>query len=336
MRRNLIESILQTVPKCQHDNVASSLPTSGESSAINHDELISLQTPQPQLQPLQQQQQHTSKEQTQQQQSKIPTRLSRENSNLSVSSYGNREHSVLSTTSTSSSCQSQLPRSQLDYKQLVAKVSISGFSSPIRSFQRATISSAVKTKIYDKNPQLLNYTNTPDSEPQSLNYSETSSPSNNTTPVHFNRSRSLRMSSGIQKPSYGYQQYSTNQVDNYNNDYINSYTEESQAIIKLLEENRELRENVEFGQCELAVMKQTINSEREIFKKEKADLIEQLAIKEAELNEIRMQMQTIQDELSSMDSSFSPTKSEDTPRNIEQSHSGTIIENNSTEMNGSI
>lgn len=275
MRRNLIDSILQTVPKCQSDEPSPSVSRSPPITTIT------------------------------------PTRgLSRTNSNFSTTSSGNRGDlsSTLSTTSVASTNKSQIAKSQLDYKQLIAKVSTSGYCSPIRSFQRATISSAVKTRIYDNNPQLLKYqpaTVEDNSGPQSLNtdYSHSSSPITTTT-NQFSRSRSFRMSASYQKsPAYRGKNSRTPEHFSFNSSET-SMLNESQAFVRLLEENRELRENIEFLECELAVMNENLKNERNKYKKDLDDLMaakvkaeSSLLHKDIEINGIRLQLQRAQDEL---------------------------------------
>ena len=287
---------------------------------------------QPQHQQLQyQQQQQQQQHQQNKQSSPIPTQfrtISRNNSNTSTASSSNKGEfsSTISTTNSVTSSRSQLsrPHQLIDHRQLLATC---GSSTPIRSFQRATISSVVKTRAFDNNPVLQGLlTSASPSGQNSMSNSQTTSPLS--TPV-FSRSRSLRMSSGPrryqQSPSHHFRTSSrTPEIYSFNHSGDTSgFSNDSQArILELTSERTELKESLEFLECERQVLidsakelKDTLQNERSHWKKDQDDLKKQLteaiaarvraeshATKlDVELNDTRSQFVKLNDNLKSKD-----------------------------------
>lgn len=269
---------------------------------------------------------------TNQQSSHIPTQfraISRNNSNTSTASSSNKADlsSTISTVNSVTSSRSQLTKHQqqqlIDHRQLFA--TCGGSSTPIRSFQRATISSVVKTRAFDNNPVLQGLlTSASPSGQNSVSNSQTPSP--HSTPI-FSRSRSLRMSGGPQRyqnspshipqHSYSYRTKSrTPELYSFNSGDI---TNESQIkLVELNNEKLELKESLEFLECERQVLidtsnelKDALKTERNQWKKEqdelKKQLTEQMRIrvmaesqltgKEVEINDLRLQNKKLSDEL---------------------------------------
>lgn len=261
------------------------------------------------------------------QQSQIPTpfrAISRNNSNTSTASSSNKGDfsSTISTANSIASSRSQLSKRQLvDHRQLF---STCAGSTPIRSFQRATISSVVKTRAFDNNPVLQGLLTSTPSGQNSVSNSQTPSPLS--TPV-FSRSRSLRMSSGPQRyrqsPSFNRTTSRTPEIYSFNSGDISSYSNESQIkLVELNNEKIELKESLEFLECERQVLidsatelKETLQVERSQWKKEQDDLKKQitdliaarvkaesqLTQKDVENSEFRFRSKRLQDELSSKD-----------------------------------
>lgn len=301
--------------------------------------------------------------------SQIPTPLrsmSRNNSNISVASSTNTTNttnrgelnSTISTATTSNSIassykshlsktslkaptatpslsqnQSSLTSADLKLQQHQSTsllTACAGTSTPIRSFQRATISSVVKTRAFDNSPILQSLlaasspiNNANGSNKNSVSNSQTPSP--HSTPV-FSRSRSLRMSGGPSRysrnsPSQFYRQSSrtpdVTQQNYHNNQYsFNSHSNsidysnsicgvDNVAPIKLAEltnETLELKESLEFSEIERQAfedttreLKTTLHNERSQWKRELDELKKQL--EEATANRIKAESQSIQKDL---------------------------------------
>lgn len=257
-------------------------------------------------------------------QSQIPVQfraISRNNSNTSTASSSNKGDisSTISTTNSVASSRSQLSKHQLitDHRQLFATC---GSSTPIRSFQRATISSVVKTRAFDNNPMLQGLLAA--SPSNSVCNSQTPSP--HSTPL-FSRSRSLRMSGGPQRyqqsPSHHYRPNSrTPELYSFNSgDMLLNCTNESQTkLVELSNEKDELKESLEFLECERQVLidsttdlKETLQAERSQWKKDQDDLKKQLTdsiaarvkaesqltYKDMELNEMRLQIKKLNEQI---------------------------------------
>lgn len=168
----------------------------------------------------------------------IPFRaLSRNNSNTSTAGSNNKGD--LSSTNSIASNRRQLSKCQLvDRRQLF---STCASSTPIRSFQRANISSIVKSRAADNDPASQGFLTSTLSGQNSVSNSQT--PSSLFTSV-FERSGSLRMFSGSQR----YRQSSssnrttsrTPEIYSFNFGDLSSYANESQT--KLVESNNK-REN---------------------------------------------------------------------------------------------
>lgn len=260
--------------------------------------------------------------------SQIPTQfraISRNNSNTSTASSSNKGDisSTISTANSVTSSRSQLSKHQLvDHRQLFATC---GGSTPIRSFQRATISSVVKTRAYDNNPVLQSLLAASPSSQNSVSNSQTPSPQ--ATPT-FSRSRSLRMSGGPQRyhqsPSHHYRTSSrTPELHSFNSSDITNCSSGSQAkLIELNNERSELKESLEFLECERQVLidsakelKETLQKERsqwrrehEELKKHITDLIaarvraeSQLTLNEVDANDTSLQVKRLNEELSLKD-----------------------------------
>lgn len=256
------------------------------------------------------------------QQSQTPTQfraLSRNNSNTSTASSSNKGDfsSTISTANSVASSRSQL----IDPRQLFATC---GSSTPMRSFQRATISSVVKTRAFDNNPVLQGLLASSPSGQNSASNSQTPSPLS--TPI-FSRSRSLRMSGGPQRyrqsPAINRTSSRTPEIYSFNSGDISSYSNESQIkLVELNNEKIELKESLEFSECERQVLidsakelKETLQAERSQWKKEQDDLKKQitdsiaarvraesqLTQNEVETNESRFKSKRLQEELSSRD-----------------------------------
>lgn len=256
------------------------------------------------------------------QQSQTPAQfraLSRNNSNTSTASSSNKGDfsSTISTANSVASSRSQL----IDHRQLFATC---GSSTPIRSFQRATISSVVKTRAFDNNPVLQGLLTSTPSGQNSVSNSQTPSPLS--TPI-FSRSRSLRMSGGPQRyrqsPSINRTSSRTPEIYSFNSGDISSYSNESQIkLVELNNEKIELKESLEFLECERQVLidsakelKETLQTERSQWKKEQDDLKKQitdsiaarikaesqLTQNEVETNESRFKSKRLQEELSARD-----------------------------------
>lgn len=256
--------------------------------------------------------------------SQIPTQfraISRNNSNTSTasSSYKGDISSTISTANSVTSSRSQLSKHQLvDHRQLFVTC---GSSTPIRSFQRATISSVVKTRAFDNNPVLQGLLAASPSSQNSVSNSQTPSPQS--TPI-FSRSRSLRMSGGPQRyqqsPSHNYRTTSrTPELHSFNSSDITNCSNESQAkLIELNNEKCELKESLEFLECERQVLidsakelKETLQKERsqwrrehDELKKQITDLIaarvraeSQLTLNEVDANDISIQVKRLNEEL---------------------------------------
>lgn len=256
--------------------------------------------------------------------SQIPTQfraISRNNSNTSTASSSNKGDisSTISTANSVTSSRSQLSKHQLvDHRQLFATC---GSSTPIRSFQRATISSVVKTRAFDNNPVLQGLLAASPSSQNSVSNSQTPSPQS--TPI-FSRSRSLRMSGGPQRyhqsPSHHYRTSSrTPELYSFNSSDITNCSNESQAkLIELNNERSELKESLEFLECERQVLidsakelKETLQKERSRWKREHdelkkqiTDLIaarvkaeSQLTLNEVDANDILLQVKRLNEEL---------------------------------------
>lgn len=256
--------------------------------------------------------------------SQIPTQfraISRNNSNTSTASSSNRGDlsSIISTANSTTSSRSQLSK-LIDHRQLFGTC---GNSTPIRSFQRATISSVVKTRAFDNNPILQNLLTTPSPSGQnSVSNSQTPSPLS--TPI-FSRSRSLRMSGGPNRygPAHAYRTssrtpelYSFNYGDRSSTPILNH---ESQLKLKELNNERtELKESLEFLECERQALmdaskelNDTLQVERSHWKKEIEDLknqvTDQIRIRikaeseliknEMETNNLRLQLEKATEEL---------------------------------------
>jgi len=256
-----------------------------------------------------------------QQQSHIPTpfrAISRNNSNTSTASSSNKGDfsSTISTANSVTSGRSQLSKHQLlDHRQLLAAC---GSSTPIRSFQRATISSVVKTRAFDNNPVLQGLLN---ASPSSQN-SSSQTPSPLSTPI-FSRSRSLRMSGGPQRyqqsPSYYRTSSKTPELYSYTPSDSPSCSNISQAkILELSNEKTELKESLEFLECERQVLvdsvkdlKEVLSNERSQRRKEQEDLKMQIAESIAakvradsqlthnvmEMNDLQVQIRKLSEEL---------------------------------------
>lgn len=259
--------------------------------------------------------------------------ISRNNSNTSTTSSSNRGEfsSTLSTTNSVASSRSQLSK-LIDHRQLLASCGGGGgvSSTPIRSFQRATISSVVKTRAFDNNPMLqgLLATSAAPSGQNSVSNSQTPSPLS--TPV-FSRSRSLRMSGGPRRyqpsPSHNFRTTSrTPDLYSFNNsgDMTGFYSNnESQVKIhELTSERSELKESLEFLECERQVLidsarelKETLQKERSQWKKETDELKKhltesiaarckaesQLTRQDVGVNDIQLQLKRLTEELQSRD-----------------------------------
>lgn len=256
--------------------------------------------------------------------SQIPTQfraISRNNSNTSTTSSSNKGDisSTISTANSVTSSRSQLSKHQLiDHKQLFATC---GSSTPIRSFQRATISSVVKTRAFDNNPVLQGLLAASPSSQNSVSNSQTPSPQS--TPL-FSRSRSLRMSGGPQRyqqsPSHQYRTSSkTPDLCSFNSGDINNCSNESQArLIELNNEKSELKESLEFLECERQVLidsakelKETLQRERSHWKKEHEELKKQitdliaarvkaesqLTRNEVDTNDVNLRMKRLEEEI---------------------------------------
>lgn len=252
--------------------------------------------------------------------------ISRNNSNTSTTSSSNKGEfsSTVSTTNSINSSRSQLTK-LIDHRQLLATCGAS--STPIRSFQRATISSVVKTRAFDNDPVLqgLFVASAAPSGQNSVSNSQTPSPLS--TPV-FSRSRSLRMSGGPrryqQSPSHHFRTTSrTPDLYSFNSGDTSGLSNESQAKIhELTNEKSELKESLEFLECERQViidsareLNETLQKERSQWKKELEDLKKQLTDSiaarvraESQLtqidvcsNDIQQQLKKLSDELQSKD-----------------------------------
>lgn len=258
--------------------------------------------------------------------------ISRNNSNTSTTSSSNRGEfsSTLSTTNSVTSSRSQLSK-LIDHRQLLASCGAGGgvSSTPIRSFQRATISSVVKTRAFDNNPVLQGLLTTSAAPSGQNSVSNSQTPSPLSTPV-FSRSRSLRMSGGPrryqQSPSHNFRTSRTPDLYSFNNsgDISGGYSNnESQVkILELTNEKSELRESLEFLECERQVLidsalelKETLQKEKSQWKKEvdelKKHLTESIAARvkaESQLtkrdvgaNDAQVQVKKLTEELRSKD-----------------------------------
>lgn len=230
----------------------------------------------------------------------------------------------------------------IDHRQLLATCGGGAVSStPIRSFQRATISSVVKTRAFDNNPVLqgLLVTSAAPSGQNSASNSQTPSPLS--TPV-FSRSRSLRMSSGPrryqQSPSHHFRTTSrTPDLYSFNHSGDISGADSQAKILELTSERTELKESLEFLECERQVLidsarelRETLQKERSRWKKEIEDLKKQLTDtiaarcraesqltqKDLGTNDIQQQMNKLIDELQSKDKQIYSLR-----KNLESSHS---------------
>lgn len=257
--------------------------------------------------------------------SQLPTKfcaISRDNSNISTTSSSNKGEisSNFSATNSVASSGSQLSRHPVvDSKQLLATCSS---STPIRSFQRATISSVVKTRAFDNNPVLQGLLTATPSGQNSVSNSQTPSPLS--TPI-FSRSRSLRMSSGPHRYQLSPSNYRTSsrtpELYNYSGDSFN-LGESQVKLLELANEKSELKENLEFLECERQVLidsttelKKSLENERSQWKKELDDLKRQLADltvarvkaesqltqKEMELNDLKQHSKRLDDEVNLRD-----------------------------------
>lgn len=306
--------------------------------------------------------------QTSNHQSQIPTPVriaSRNNSNLSLASISTNRGETNSSTSsksqisktTSNNSKTSLAQQQqaIDHKQIFATC---GSSTPIRSFQRATISSVVKTRAFDNSPilQSLLAASSPSGQ-SSVSNSQTPSP--HSTPV-FSRSRSLRMSGGPSRyqrnsPSQFYRT-STRTPDIYSfNSGDTSYSACSQneaapvRLAELTNEKIELKESLEFLECERQVLldtthelKETLHNERSQWKKELEDLKKQITEctatrikaetqvvqKDLEINELRSIIMRLNDELIGKEKELTSMK-----KNINKLESE---ERKNKEMNGEL
>lgn len=288
--------------------------------------------------------------------------MSRNNSNISVASSSNTNttnrgelNSTISTATTSnsiaSSYRSHLSKTNLkapstrtgsttplshnqsvsadQQKQQTSSSSsllaaCAGSSTPIRSFQRATISSVVKTRAFDKSPMLqsLLAASSPINNQNNKNsVSNSQTPSPHSTPV-FSRSRSLRMSGGPSRysrnsPSQFYRQnsrtpdvhlgYSFNSHSN-SVDYSNSVCGVENLpggpvrLAELANETLELKESLEFSEIERQAfedttreLKTTLHNERSQWKRELDDLKRQLT--DSTASRIKAESQLVQKDL---------------------------------------
>lgn len=260
--------------------------------------------------------------------SQIPTpfrAISRNNSNASTASSSYRgDLSSVSTTNSITSSRSHVNKSQLkDHKQFFATC---GTSTPVRSFQRATISSTVKTRAFDNSPVLQDLLAAASpSGRSSVTNSQTPSPLS--TPA-FSRSRSLRMSGGPNRfkrnsPSHNHRtkcgtpeiyQY----IASFNPGDVLSCPNESSTVqmTELKDEKLDLKESLEFLECERQVLidsthelKEMLHNERSQWKKEidelKKQLTDSLAARikaesqlvqsEVEINDLRIRIDKLND-----------------------------------------
>lgn len=261
--------------------------------------------------------------------SQIPTQfcaISRNNSSASTASSSIRgDLSSVSTTNSVTSSRSHLNKNHLvDHKQILATC---GSSTPLRSFQRATISSVVKTRAFDNSPVLQSLLVAASPSGQS-SVSNSQTPSPHSTPA-FSRSRSLRMSGGPSRyqrnsPSNQYRTATrTPELHSFNSgDILNCSAESSAKLSQLNSEKFDLKESLEFLECERQVLidsthelKETLHNERSQWKKEIDDLRKQLTdclasrIKaesllvqsDVEKNDLRVRIDKLNDSLASKD-----------------------------------
>lgn len=261
--------------------------------------------------------------------SQIPTQfraISRNNSNASTASSSNRcDISSISTTNSVASSRNHLNKSQLiDHKQILATC---GSSTPIRSFQRATISSVVKTRAFDNSPVLQSLlTAVSPTGQSSVSNSQTPSPLSGQS---LSRSRSLRMSGGPHR--YKRSNYTSDYRNNtgtpdicsFNSgDTLNCLNESSVKLTELNNEKYDLKESLEFLECERQVLmdtthelKETLHNERTQWRKEIDDLRKQLTdtiaakIKaesqivqnEVEMNDMKIRLEKVNEHLAFKD-----------------------------------
>lgn len=159
------------------------------------------------------------------------------------------------------------PSHTIDYRQLVMSMSASG-TSPRHSFQRATISSAAKTRAFNES---LHQTNNPSSHHSSKSHT----PSPQSTPTLL-RSRSLRMSGKNQNATHYYTNSRTPELHSFNSSDISNSSHDSQVvkhlesqINELRNERKELKENCEFLERERQVLNDTLKEVEESFGNEK-------------------------------------------------------------------
>lgn len=250
--------------------------------------------------------------------SQIPTQIrsiSRNDSNISTSSDSNKGEysSTISTANSVTSSRGQIFKNQLtDSRHLFAATCNSNAASPIRSFQRATISSVVKTRAFDNNPMLQNLLAS--ASPSGRNSTSNSqTPSPHSTPL-FSRSRSLRMSGGPNRyqrsPSHLYSRNTSRTPDVYSYNVAGDTTSLSNVttntsnfqLAELTSEKVELKESLEFLECERQVLidttqelKDRLQDEKSQRRKEVEDLKRQLT--DSIVGRVRAESQLVQWEL---------------------------------------